>query len=194
VPTDWLFYSMTQPSGVALIALAVAVPFAIWRLMLGKQYAEIGIAPLIVAYTCAFVGLAVVSFASSYLEFSNRVSRGILLEEQRWSTVVGWSIYFAVLSLIMVLPLIGLLGVPLSALLLRFRRLTYVSIAVAVVTLWLSLVVLAWAFPGNAWHTEHRFESFNMWLKELLPAVMLVGLPFLLGIHWASRTFRNART
>ena len=194
MPTDWLFYWITRPSGLALVALAMAVPFAIWRLVLGKTHAEIGFAPLFAAYACALVGLAIASFVSSYLEFSGRVETGILAEEQRWSTVIGWSTYVAVLSLTMVLPLLGLLGVPLSALLLRFRRLTFVSIAVAVVALWLALAAVAWAFPATQWHSTHRLESLTMWLKYLLPSVLLIAFPFLLSIHWASRSFRNAET
>ncbi|MBV8034944.1 MAG: hypothetical protein JOY88_07750 [Pelomonas sp.] len=95
------------------------------------------------------IGLAVISFGSAYFEFSNRVASGALKEAERWTIVPGWSIYLAVLSLLFVLPLIALVGVPLSALLLRLRRLTYPVIAGGTTAFWLALSCLLWMFPSN---------------------------------------------
>lgn len=194
MPTDWLFYWMTLPSGLALIGLATGIPFIIWRLVLGRAYTEIGFKPLVAAYVCAIAGLAAMAFISSHFEFNSRVAQGVLPEAQRWSTVPGWSIYLAVLSLIFVLPLAGLVGTPLSALLLRLRRFTYANIAIATVALWLSLAVLAWVLEVNEWHRTHSFESFFMFLKDLVPSILLIALPFLLSIRWVSHSDRHAET
>jgi hypothetical protein len=194
VATDWLFYWMTQPSGLALIGLAVVVPFILWRLLLGNVFAAVGFSPLAVAYACAAFGILVVNFTASHIEFSDRVSSGLLQESQRWSIVPGWTTYAAVLSLIYVLPLLAVVGVPLAALLLRMRRLTYASIAAAVVALWLVLAVVAWAFPINEWHRTHRLASLTGWLTELLPSIVLIAVPFFVGIYGASRSARRAET
>jgi len=194
MPTDWLFYWMTLPTGLAAIASAVALPFLLWRAVLGRSFPGIGYKPLATAYAFAAAGLLVSNFASAYLEFNSRVAKNILPEAQRWSTVPGWTIYTSVLSLVVVLPLVGLLGVSVSGLLLRYRRLSFVNIGAALLVAWLALVLVVWAFPSNEWHRTHRLESLTMWLSELAPSILLVGLPFLAGIYVASRTYRNAET
>jgi hypothetical protein len=194
VPSDWLFYWMTRPTGLVLIAAAIAVPFGIWRVVLGRTFSGIGYAPLAAAYGLATVGLFANNFASSYLEFSSRVAEGVLPEAQRWSIVPGWTLYVSVLSLIAVLPLVGLVGVPLSASLLRVRRLTPASIGITVAAVWVALVLAAWTFPSNEWHRTHRAESLGMWLKELAPGVLLVALPFLSGVYVTTRRYRGAGT
>ena len=192
MPTDWLFYWLTQPMGLLVIGLAVAIPFVIWRVVLGKAYAHVGFSALIAGYACAMAGLVVFSFMSAYVDFSSRVAEGILQEAQRGSLVARWSVSMVVISLVFVLPLVGLLGVPLAAVLLKRRRLNYTTIAVAAALLWVSLAGLLWAVPSNEWHRMHRLESLMMWLEDLLPAVLLIAMPFLLGIFWVSRPYREA--
>lgn len=189
--TDWLFYWMTRPSGLALIGLAVLVPFIFWRLLLGNAFAGVGFAPLAVAYACAALGLLLVNFGTSYVEFSSRASAGLLQEAQRWSIVPGWTIYSAMISLIYVLPLLAIVAVPLAALLLRARKLKYLNIAIAAVTLWLGLAVLAWFSPINEWQRTHRIASFVGLLRELLPGIVLVAVPFFLGVHGLTRSARR---
>ena len=191
MPTDWLFYWMTLPTGLAVIAAAVALPFFLWRYVLGAKFGAIGFTPVAVAYLLAAVGLLAANFLSSHLEFSARVAKNILPEAERWSIVPGWTIYTSVLSLIVVLPLLGVVAVPATAWLVRLHRLSYASIAIAVVIAWLTLALLAWAFPSNEWHSTHRSESLAMWLKSLAPSVVLVGLPFLLGARLASREHKD---
>lgn len=192
--TDWLFYYMTLPTGLAVIALAVALPFLVWRLVLGKAFSGVGFKPLASAYAFAALGLLALNFVSSHVEFSSRVANNVLPETQRWATVPGWTIYITVLSLIAVLPLLGLVGVPAAALLLRLRRLSIVSVAAALVATWLVLVLIVWSFPSNDWHRTHRLDSLAMWLTEIGPSVLLVGLPFLGGIYLTSKGYRSAET
>ena len=194
MPADWLFYWMTLPTGLAVIAAGVALPFFLWRAVLGRALSGVGYKPLAAAYGLAAMGLVMVNFASAYLEFSSRVAKNILPEAQRWSTVPGWTVYTSVLSLVVVLPLLGLLGVPVSALLLRFRRLSIWSIGAASVVTCLAVVFVAWSFPGNEWHRTNRSESLGLWLKELAPGILLVALPFLAGVYLASGRYRNAET
>ena len=185
--TDWLFYWMTLPTGLAAMAAAVILPFFIWRLVLGTEFRAIGFKPVAAAYSLAAVGLLVENFLSAHREFNSRVAKDILPEAERWSTVPGWTIYTSVLSLIVVLPLLGLVAVPATAWLVKIRRLSFTSIGLAVILTWLTLALLAWAFPGNEWHRTHRAESLVMWLKSLAPSISLVALPFLLGARLLSR-------
>lgn len=194
MPTDWLFYWMTLPLGLAAIALVVALPFALWRIVLANKFKGIGFKPLATGYAFSAIGSLVANFGSSYLEFSARVSKDVLPEAQRWSIVPGWTIYITVLSLILVLPLVGLVGVPVSALLLKLRRLSYKSIVVLVIVTWLALALAAWTFLSNEWDRTHRLDSLTMWLTELAPNVAFIALPFLLGVYYASRSYRNAET
>jgi hypothetical protein len=183
--TDWLVYYMMQPLGLTLIGLAIAIPFVFWRLVLGNAFARAGFTPLVVAYTCVAFGLLVANLMSSYLDFSRRVSIGLLEESQRWSLIPGWTIYGAVISLIFLLPLLAIVGVPLCALLLRMQRLTYVNIAVAAIALWLLLALVGWAVPRNS-------VSFTGWLIELLPSIVLIVVPFFVGVRGSLPSPRRA--
>lgn len=191
---DWLFYWMTEPLGLAAIALAVALPFILWRLALGPTFRRIGFKPLVAAYALAALGLLTVNFATAHIEFSARVADKLLQEAQRWSVVSGWTVYGTVISLLYVLPLLGLVAVPVSALLLRLRRLSLTTMGIAVLASWLTLVLLAWSIPTDDWDRDHRMESLTLWLTELAPGVALVAFPFLLGVYLASRAYRHAQT
>ncbi len=192
MPSDWLFYWMTLPSGLAVIAAAVALPFFVWRVILASTFSRIGFLPLAAAYCAAAAGLLSFNFVSSHIEFSARVAKNMLPEAQRWATVTGWTIYTSVLSLILVLPLLGLAAVLASAWLLKARRLTPRVIAAVLVGVWLVLALAAWAVPSNEWHRTHRVESMGMWLTSLAAPTALVGLPFLLAIYRLSRGYREA--
>ncbi len=189
---DWLFYWMTQAAGLAAIALAVVLPFIVWRMVLGEAFRRIGFKPLVAAYALAIVGLLVLNFVLAHMEFSARVADKLLQAEQRWATVPGWTLYASALSLVVVLPLLGLVGVPVAALLLKARRLSARTMGLAVVASWLTLVLVAWLITADDWDRGRRLESLMMWLAELAPGVVLVALPFLLGVYLASRPYRQA--
>jgi hypothetical protein len=185
--TDFLVYWMMQPFGLALIGLSLAIPFLCWWLVLGKTFATVGFKPLVVGCACAAIGLLIVNFASAYTEFSARVARGVLQEERRWAVVPGWAGYTSVLSLILAIPLMAL-GAPYAALLIRLRKLNFVTVALSPLGLWLALSLVLWAMPFNEWHRLHRSESLMRWLGEFLPGILLVAVPFLLGIYGVSRS------
>ncbi|TFW27322.1 hypothetical protein [Massilia horti] len=183
---DWVVYWLTSASGLALIGAAIVVPFVIWRIMLGPIFTVVGIKPLAFAYLCAACGLVAMSFVSSYAEFSGRETDGILQEAQRWSIVPHWTFHLTILSLIHVLPLLGLVGVPVAASFLKRGRLTLKNIVACALVLWLVLTILGWAFPGNEWHSTHRLESFLTGLKDLLPLIFFIAMPFMLAIYGCS--------
>jgi hypothetical protein len=185
--TDFLFYWMMQPFGLALIGLSLAIPFLFWWLVLGKTFAGVGFRPLIIGCVSAAIGLLIANFGWAYAEFSARVARGVLQEERRWAIVPGWTVYTSVLSLILVIPLMAL-GAPYTAFLIRLRKLNFVTIALSVLGLWLAIVLVVWVSPSNEWHRAHRLESLVRLLWESLPGIVLVAVPFLLGIHAASRS------
>ncbi|WP_332878072.1 hypothetical protein [Massilia sp. S19_KUP03_FR1] len=193
MPTDWLFSWLTSAFGLALIGAAVMATFFIWRTMLGEAFSQIGDKPLVLAYSCVAVGLVGMSFVGSYIEFSGRVANGLLHETQRWSIVPGWMIYTTMLSLVFVLPLLGLVGVPVAASLLTRGLLTPLNIAVRVLFLWSALTIFGWILPGNEWHRTHRLESFMMGLKNLLPGIIFIALPFMFAIYRGTRAFRLGR-
>ena len=185
MPTDFLVYWLTRPLGLLLIAAMIAVPFIFWRVLLGKAYAAIGLLPLVAAYAAALAGLVAAAFAFAYLEFSSRVADGLLAEDERWSLVPGWTIYMVVLSSVFVLPVMGLVGVPVGAWLVRSNRLSYGIIMVTTIGFWLTLTTIFWAFPLNHWHQTHRLESFVRILGEFLPGVLFVAMPFLIALRLA---------
>jgi hypothetical protein len=185
--TDFLVYWMMQPFGLTLVGLSVAIPFLLWWLVLGKAFATVGFKPLVAGCACAAIGLLIVNFSSAYADFSARVARGLLEEGQRWALVPGWTLYTSVLSLILVIPLMAL-GAPYAALLIRLRKLNFVVVALSLLGLWLALSLVLWAMPFNEWHRTHRAESLIRWLREFLPGILLVAVPFLLGIYGVFRS------
>jgi hypothetical protein len=184
MPTDFLFYWMTGPAGFGIIGFALAVPFVLWRLVLGKGFRPIGFGPLFLAYACTALGYFALIFVSAYADFSARVARGLLAEEQRWSILPGWTVYTLVLFLILLLPFLTL-AAPYAALLLRLRILKWSSIIASALGLWVALGLLMWliTFIGNP---QHEPDLLIVWLRELLPGIAFVVVPFLLGIYLAA--------
>ncbi|MGX4643480.1 hypothetical protein [Massilia sp. SYSU DXS3249] len=191
MPTDWLFYWMTLPLGIVVTIGVAALPFALWRSLLGPTYQHIGIRPYLMGYGAGLLGLVLLSFTSSYLNFNEQAAAGLLREAQRWTIVPGWTVYIAVISLVIVLPLLGLIGVPVSAFLLKRSRFSVRNMILALAACWLALTVLLWLFPTNDWHRNHRLASFTMILRELFPGIAFVAGPFAMAIHWATRHGRN---
>ena len=189
---DWLVYWMTRPSGLAAIALAIAAPFALWRLVLGRWFRLAGFAPLAAGYAMAGIGLVLATFVWSYIEFTSRVAAGALVESQRWGTVPGWVVYFSVLSLAIALPFLGLFAVPASAWLVRKNCLRYSTMLFSLSSVWLALGLLMWSLPSNAWHHTNRLESLGVSLYMAGVSVVSVGLPFLFGIFFVARHRANA--
>ena len=192
--TDGLLYMMTQPFGLLLIALHVAVPFLIWWMILDEVLSKVSFKPLVAGYVAALVGLLINCFLSSYIEFTDRVSSGILSEIDRWSIVPAWTMQLGLLSLVLVLPILGFIGVPWYAALVKRGRLGILNIFGSVSVLWLSLALVMWLLPANEWHRTHRLASFIMGLKDMLPGILFVGLPFSFAILWVARSGRHAET
>ena len=189
---DWLVYWMTRPSGLAAIALAIAAPFALWRLVLGRRFRPAGFAPLAAGYALAGFSLVLVTLVWSYIEFTSRVAAGGLVESQRWAVVPGWVVYFSVLSLAIALPILGLFAVPASAWLVRKNCLHYRTMLFSLSGVWLALALLMWLLPSNEWHRTNRLESLGVSLYMAGISVVSVGLPFLFGIFFVARHRANA--
>ncbi len=170
-----------------MIALALAIPFGLWRLVLGGDFRAIGFGPLVLAYACTALGYVIVTFASAYLDFNGRVASGLLAEEQRWSIVPGWTIYTMVLFLTLLLPFL-MLAAPYTALLLRLRMPRWRSIFASALGCWVALSLLMWMITLDGKPPEVKL--LIVWLRELLPAIGFVFVPFLLGIYAAAPSVR----
>ncbi len=96
--TDFLVYYTTGSAGILLAFFTLGGALLIWRSLLGKRFSDLGGMPLVVAYGAAIAGLAMLCFVSSYLDFSDRVSRGVFSEPQRWSVVPGRTLYLVLLT------------------------------------------------------------------------------------------------
>lgn len=187
---DWTVYWLTSAFGLVLIGAAIGLAFMIWRSMLGADFPVIGFKPLALAYLYAGIGLVSINFVGCYMDFSNRVADGLLSEHQRWAIVPGWTIYSTILLLVVVLPFLGLVGVPVMATFLTRALLTPKTIVLGTLVVWLALTSLGWVFLGNEWHRTHRLESFMLCLKNLLPGILFIVLPFMLAIYRGSRNYR----
>jgi hypothetical protein len=185
---------MTHPLGLIVLAAAAALPFCLWSRTLGTCYPAVGARPYVAGYAASLVGLTLLSFVSAFMEFDDRVAAGLLRDAERWTIVPGWTMYITILALMVVLPLLGAVGVPVVASLLKRGHFSVRNIILILTALWLALAVASWAFPGNEWHRTHRFASFTTALTHIFPVLAMVALPFTLAIHRATRAFRQRPT
>lgn len=74
MPTDWLVDWLMSPLGAILLGAAVGLPFLMWRLTLGSDFAAIGSKPLALAYLYAGIGLMGVNIVGCHMDFSSRVA------------------------------------------------------------------------------------------------------------------------
>ncbi|MEJ2107577.1 MAG: hypothetical protein P8X48_09670 [Acidiferrobacteraceae bacterium] len=192
--TDWIFYSLTRPLGLVLIAAGLAIPFAIWRVVMGSSFQEFGVRPLAAGYGASFLGLALLCFWSSYSEFSSRVDQGLLEEASRWSTVPGWTIYLAILSLLIVLPVLGFIAVPACAALLKKGWFNSKSISGLLVGSWSIPAIAVALLPSNLWEQGNPWQAMIEVLSESIAGVLLVGLPFFSAILITARITRRDET
>lgn len=191
VPSDWVYFSMTGPDGLLIIGMAASLSAFLWMIVLGEASTRIGFSPLIAGYACGGLGLLFCNFLISYHEFNNRVLDGGLQESHRWTIVPSWTLYLSAISLIYALPLATIVGVPVTALLLRIGKLTCASIAATAVVVWLCIVIFFWSFPTNDWHRSNRVASLTKFLMDFAPIVALMTVPFQLGIYAVSRSRRR---
>ncbi|MFO0990322.1 MAG: hypothetical protein U1E67_00120 [Hyphomicrobiales bacterium] len=169
-------------AGLLFVFVGLLIPSLLWRAILGPAYPRVGVSPLAFAYLAALVGLILVSFGTSYLEFSSRVDNHLLDEGERWSIVPGWTIYMGVLQLLMAIPALAIFCVPLAALLVRVQRVSLRYIVVVVVLGWILCIAFLWLSPTNQWHRTHRLESVKWHAIETSPMIFLVALPFFVSL------------
>jgi hypothetical protein len=181
--TDGIVYLTLGPYGLLLAFVTLGGALVIWRGLLGETFAESGLLPLAVAYASALAGLLALSFAFSYLQFSDLVARGLFSESQRWSVMPGRLLYAVLLHLWIVLPGLTLVCVPLAAMLIRRRRLGFLAVGMIALGLWVAPSVALYAVAEKTeWERTHFFEQAAAVLAGMLPAILLVPLPFFLSL------------
>lgn len=185
--TDWLFYWTTLPFGLIFFGIAVTLPWWLWRWLLGPEYDRIGVMPYAAGYLAALAGLLVVSFGYAYHDFTGLPADGVFAQTRWWTFVPGRGIYMMVLSLLFVLPLLALVGVPVAAVLIRRHWFNFRTVLAVVAIVSSAMTYLVWSTPPNNWSKTHPLEWFTSVLTGLLPGVLMVALPFLLAIQYAVR-------
>ncbi len=178
MPSDFLYYWLVQPLGIAALIAVVASSFAVWRVVLGPEHHRYGFKPLVVAYSSALCGHTLLNFYFSHQEFNNRVARSVLQEPQRWSIVPGWTLYVGVLTLLLLLPLLLLLSA-FAAALLRSRKLSYRTIALTNLSLAVFISVAMWWFSSGTWLLKDHLELLASTLVSATIVIALTVLPFL---------------
>lgn len=175
---DGIAVKMAGPLGLAMLAIFVAAPIAIWRGTIARWYPNYGAWLLFGANLAGLGGLAVYSFVSSYLDFSGRVRPSGLQETQRWAIVPGWSIALFLMFLLGVLPVFGLLLTPISAAMVAIRA-SRKAIAFTVLFLaWVGLFSL---------DLKRSPEPLFWSLWQSLWVVVAIPAPFLLVFLFSDR-------
>jgi hypothetical protein len=186
--TDGVVYLMLGPYGLLLAFFTLGGALVIWRGLLGETFAELGLLPLAVAYASALAGLSALSFAFSYLQFSDLVARGLFSESQRWSVVPGRFLYAVLFHLWIVLPSLTLVCVPPAAMLIRRRRFGSLAVGMIALALWVAPSVALYAVAEKTeWERTHFFEQVASVLIGLLPGILLVPVPFFVSLALLTR-------
>src|SRR5262245_32949219 len=186
--TDGVVYLMLGPYGLLLAFFTLGGALVIWRGLLGETFAELGLLPLAVAYASALAGLSALSFAFSYLQFSDLVARGLFSESQRWSVVPGKFLYAVLFHLWIVLPSLTLVCVPPAAMLIRRRRFGSLAVGMIALALWVAPSVALYAVAEKTeWERTHFFEQVASVLIGILPGILLVPVPFFLSLALLTR-------
>jgi len=184
MPSDWVLSYALGPLGLAFAAVMLSLPVLIWRLILGAAFPQVGVRPVVAGYLAAFLGLAALSFGDAYVAFDAALAKGKLPETERWAVVPNGTVELTVLSLLLVLPAIGFIGVPWSAVLLKKSRFTLRGIFGSTLFTWIALALLMWQFPTNVeWDNAHHLEALGLALRDSALLVVFIGAPFLSAIY-----------
>ncbi|WP_129587798.1 hypothetical protein [Herbaspirillum robiniae] len=185
--TDFLVFWITHPLGIAIFF--IAMPLICWRLVRSEKNLSRRIRPYVLAFTSSIVGLIILCFLTSLMDFGSRAT-GPVNELGRWATILGWTIHLSILLSVFVLPLIGLIAVPVAALLLRFQRFEMRNIVGVLVFFWAILTFAVWSFPDNSWAESHRFGSFVSYGQAIACGVAFIAVPFFFTLYFMkSRNF-----
>lgn len=176
----------------ATLALVFAPPFALWGIILWRRFSSVGFAPLVAGYVLAGLGLMAFTFATTYVELSHAVDAGKLSETDLWSNVLNSTLYSVASVLPFVLPVLGLVLVPIAAWSLRNHRVSHSRIAVTLLAIWIALTLTGWTLSNNLWHQTHPLEALGMWMYMVGFEAAAVGLPFLYGIYLVTRWRESA--
>jgi hypothetical protein len=186
--TDFVVYYTTGFLGLFLVFFAFGGALLIWRSLLGARFSDLGSLPLVVAYGAAIAELAMLCFVSSYLDFSDRVSRGVFSEPQRWSVVPGRTLYLVLLTSWIVLPFLSLVAVPVAAIAIRRQCLHLATVGMVAFVFWITLSLGLFALAEKSeWERTHLAEAIVAVLKGFLPGILLVVVPFFLSLSIFAR-------
>jgi hypothetical protein len=186
--TDFIVYYTTGWLGLVLAFFTLGGALVIWRALLGDMLSDLGGLPIVVAYGSAIVGLAMLCFVDSCLDFSDRVTRGVFSEPQRWSVVPNWTLYLLLLALWIVLPGLTLVAVPMAAVAIRRRCFRLPIVGLVSLAWWITLSIGLYALAEKSeWQRLHHAEAIVGVLKGFLPGILLVVLPFFLSLSIFAR-------
>ena len=179
---------MLQPLGLLCIAVALAVPFVIWRLVLGKRVVVIGYAPLAVALTSSLLGLFLAKLWAVHGGIPHPIVLGSVSRPTEWGMAVNWATQSSMLALLSTLPTLGLVATPLASYFLRTGRLTLPLIGRVLFLIWIALALASWSFPATTWHVENRLASLQYYLTQSAICVCMVGAPYALLMYVCVRS------
>lgn len=168
--TDIFAVAFLSPVWWIAVGACLAIGFGIWYAASGRRGQSLGLMPFVLATIAYFVALLAISFVESSIIF---VGREQLARDQYWAIVPGWTLYlFSILGSLGTLVFM-LTGVPVAALLVRYRRFGPISIAIVLLGLWLAPSLFFWSTPSNQWEVGHRLEALFRRLRELGPLVWI---------------------
>lgn len=142
----------------------IIFPPLLWRRILGESFEKIGWRPLVVGYLLFGLGWCL----SCVTQF-------------------GWAELYLFYGTPVAMLLIGMVGVPVAAFLVRIGRASYWLAAVLLVLVLFGITTVHWMFPHNIWTETHRVEAFLSELGWLALLTLPGGAAFCFGLVNAVR-------
>jgi hypothetical protein len=162
---------------VALVCAVAA--FGFWFDIAKKEHSSpIGVAkgymPLVTGFAVSLVGLALLTYVQTDADFTWLIEHGYYTEAEQGLYLPRRVVGQAVVNLVFVLPAISFVVIPLTAGLIRRRRLTPGAIGARAVIGWVALSFIGWIFSQVFLSPPVTLLSF---LKSALVPVSIYGLP-----------------
>jgi len=178
--TDFLVFWITSPFSMAIFF--IVMPIVLWRFIRNGNNLSQGLRPYVLAYTSSIVGLIILCFLTSLIDFGNRALEPVS-ELSRWATILDWTLHLSILLSVFALPLIFLIAAPVAALLLRLQCFEIRNIVGVLVFFWAILTFAVWLFPDNSWQESHRFGSFVSYGQAIAYGVLFIAVPFFFTLY-----------
>ena len=188
MPTDFAFYYLTQPLGLAMQIALLVVPAVLLRLAAPISFAKFGFRRVAFGQLAVTVATFLLSALSVYSLGRTKVQLGHIKSTELTSWVAVNSVYLFVPTYVFALAFASLVLLPFCVWLSRKNKADLPRLLGLGVALAVGFAVLTVIFPSNEWGREHPFGLFTSTLSSLGVGTLAICLAFGVGARLPMRS------